>query len=709
MSKESRSDDLSSRRGNEASRLSRRRVLGLLPAAVASIPLLANHSSAEAAPPVGIEDIFLRGPDLARGSSHGVVVDVEGVRLSPGQATGQYVSPALTSQRSFTHIGVHWQGMAAEALQLEVRWGNAGPWSDWESLLLEAHEERPDETFASLVSADGGNRVQFRVTFSSAALRSTLTSATVTLLDASAGPEVQSLASTSALPLLTAGQVYSREAWGADDSLRFSGGSEKWPRMYVPVKKLVVHHTATSNSYSTVAGAIAEVRAVYTYHAVTLGWGDIGYNALIDKWGNVYEGRHGRGSGSSREILSPGVTAGHATSHNYGSTGIAMLGTYTKGGEGGRPGASLSTASRTSLVDLLAWEANRHDIGPEGLSDFLLYNDTWNRSLRNICGHRDCVPTVCPGGNVHDQLPSIRAAVAAKVERNSPVSQLAAIPVETISASQAGSLMFSWDSVPSGLRYAHLLEGWRRTAPGSEDIDYLSGFDAAAYPTWELTEERSATFGDLLDRFSSLAEPVAGHYTFHVVAVDASNNLSYQQDLSFLVTETASTNHPPTVTITSPGNGSMVTEGASITLSGSASDAEDGNLTPDLAWSSSLQGALGTGGSLTVSLAPGAHVITASVTDSVGLTASESVSVTVSSTSGSLVLSADGYKVQGLQRVDLSWTGSTSSVEVYRDGTKVAIVDGSTYTDLINRRGGGSYRYVVRSGTTASNEVLVTF
>ncbi len=76
--------------------------------------------------------------------------------------------------------------------------------------------------------------------------------------------------------------------------------------MYVPVKKVAVHHTATTNNY-TDAQALEEVRAIYTYHAVTLGWGAIGYNALIDRFGNVYEGRYSRDEGSAHEVMGPCV------------------------------------------------------------------------------------------------------------------------------------------------------------------------------------------------------------------------------------------------------------------------------------------------------------------------------------------------------------------------------------------------------------------
>jgi hypothetical protein len=78
--------------------------------------------------------------------------------------------------------------------------------------------------------------------------------------------------------------------------------------MFVPVKTLSVHHTATTNSYTDGA---AEVRAIYHYHAVTKRWGDIGYGALIDRSGIIYEGRHGRGEAPpgkcSARAWSPGT------------------------------------------------------------------------------------------------------------------------------------------------------------------------------------------------------------------------------------------------------------------------------------------------------------------------------------------------------------------------------------------------------------------
>jgi subtilisin family serine protease len=78
------------------------------------------------------------------------------------------------------------------------------------------------------------------------------------------------------------------------------------------------------------------------------------------------------------------------------------------------------------------------------------------------------------------------------------------------------------------------------------------------------------------------------------------------------------------------------------------------------------------------------------------------------------VLNALGYKVRGLQKADLSWSGAPgTSVDVYRNNTKVAgPVGGTLYTDSINAKGGGSYTYKVcdvGSTSACSNIVNVVF
>ena len=84
-----------------------------------------------------------------------------------------------------------------------------------------------------------------------------------------------------------------------------------------------------------------------------------------------------------------------------------------------------------------------------------------------------------------------------------------------------------------------------------------------------------------------------------------------------------------------------------------------------------------------------------------------------SSGGGGFSLSANAYKVKGLQKVDLSWSGATTSVDIYRNGTLIvaSTPNDNFHTDNIDVRGGGSYTYrVCLAGTqTCSNNAVANF
>ena len=58
---------------------------------------------------------------------------------------------------------------------------------------------------------------------------------------------------------------------------------EIWPIQQAPIEKFIIHHTAGSDGGDDPA---ATIRGIYYWHAVVLGWGDMGYNFLIDGQGN---------------------------------------------------------------------------------------------------------------------------------------------------------------------------------------------------------------------------------------------------------------------------------------------------------------------------------------------------------------------------------------------------------------------------------------
>ena len=80
----------------------------------------------------------------------------------------------------------------------------------------------------------------------------------------------------------------SRAAWGADESYRHNpDGTLISPPAFFGVQTLTVHH---SGEPAPIDDPVQHVRGIYYTHAVSNGWGDIGYQLLIDKYGRVYEG-----------------------------------------------------------------------------------------------------------------------------------------------------------------------------------------------------------------------------------------------------------------------------------------------------------------------------------------------------------------------------------------------------------------------------------
>lgn len=65
-----------------------------------------------------------------------------------------------------------------------------------------------------------------------------------------------------------------------------------WPIQQTrKVEKVVLHHTAENNLKDLDDASL--LRSTYRYHAVTRGWGDIGYNYVVGQRGTIYEGRAG--------------------------------------------------------------------------------------------------------------------------------------------------------------------------------------------------------------------------------------------------------------------------------------------------------------------------------------------------------------------------------------------------------------------------------
>ena len=191
--------------------------------------------------------------------------------------------------------------------------------------------------------------------------------------------------------------IIRRAQWGANESI------VRAPPSYADrVRFAVVHHTAGTNNYAASQSA-AIVRGIQTYHVLGNGWNDIGYNFLVDKYGQVFEGR---GGGIDRNVI-----GAHAQGFNTGSTGVAVLGTYTT--------TAVPSAGTAALVRLLAWRLDVAHVDPLAVVSTVSFgSDRFPAGttvrLRAISGHRDTGYTACPGAALYGRLGTIAKSVAAR-------------------------------------------------------------------------------------------------------------------------------------------------------------------------------------------------------------------------------------------------------------------------------------------------------
>jgi hypothetical protein len=179
---------------------------------------------------------------------------------------------------------------------------------------------------------------------------------------------------------------------------------------------------------------------------------------------------------------------------------------------------------------------------------------------------------------------------------------------------------------------------------------------------------------------------------------------------------TTATDAPPTISVMTPSGGASFAEGTAVSFAGTATDIEDGSISSKLAWTSSLDGQLGTGSSFERILSLGDHTITVTVTDSGGnrSEARRTFSVVAPEPAKSgFTATGRGFKVKGVQHAELTWSGTAAtSIDVLRNGARVArVANTGRFSDNIGRKGGGAYTYVVcAAGTsTCSNPVTITF
>jgi hypothetical protein len=227
----------------------------------------------------------------------------------------------------------------------------------------------------------------------------------------------------SKVPLRTvaaagAPRIVPRSGWQADESI-----VRAKPQYADALRMAFVHHTAGTNGYTRLQ-APAIVRAIELYHVKGNGWNDIGYNALVDRFGTVYEGRAG---GVDRNVV-----GAHAKGFNTGSFGIAVMGDFRT--------VDPPAAAVDALVKTLAWRLDLGHVDPLGTFNGISSgNERFGPGipvfLRAISGHRDTGLTTCPGQRLYDLIPGIAKRVAAL--------GLPKLYAPSVSADESGGTRFS--------------------------------------------------------------------------------------------------------------------------------------------------------------------------------------------------------------------------------------------------------------------------
>lgn len=313
-------------------------------------------------------------------------------------------TPVVETDR-FTALGVTWRRGRG---RVRARWRlESGGWTEWRTLprLTHGPDPRSREGVRARAATDlvwTGPSTAIQVEMSGdqqgpvlALLRPRRRAADRSVgQHRSAAPDLVVARERGEVPM--PGLLF-RKAWSPNPRLRNGR-----PRYNERIRQVHVHHTVNSNDYGR-ADVPAMIRAMYRYHTVNLGWSDIGYNFLVDRFGRLWEGR----AGGPRRA----VRGAHTLGFNHASVGVAAIGNF----ESGRVRKPMIRA----LVRVAAWKLDGAGdprrtvwVRSEGSDRF---RDGRLVELPTIDGHRDTNETACPGGALYRALPMVRRRTARRI------------------------------------------------------------------------------------------------------------------------------------------------------------------------------------------------------------------------------------------------------------------------------------------------------
>ncbi len=326
-------------------------------------------------------------------------------------ANGTVVSKALRAPQRFNLVGMRWRGHATPDLHVRVR-ENGKRWTRWAELETHADHnpdpgtgERTDVAASDPVWVGKADQVQYKLDRRVSGLRLHFVNVGSAELARAAKVHTAQVAPPPVVgppvgnPLDPQPAMVTRAQWGAASCTPRSA-----PEHGV-VKAAYVHHTVSLNDYAP-EEAPAIVLAICRYHRNSNGWNDIGYNALVDKYGVLYEGRAGG--------IDQAVIGAQAEGYNAQTTGIASIGNNSE--------EAASPEELASLARWIRWKLTVHAVPLAGTTTLISTGGSSNRfpsgrqvQVPTVLGHRDTGATECPGNLLYAQMDDLRAAVAAGV------------------------------------------------------------------------------------------------------------------------------------------------------------------------------------------------------------------------------------------------------------------------------------------------------
>ena len=394
-----------------------------------------NEATSSSAATVTASDIPTTAPDEREPAPPAAESD----ELAEEPVTDPSVVAELeaTDLAPFSMLGVTWEsGLDEASTRVEARWRADGDWSDWTELHADPSRGeggRPGTEPQWVGEADGA---QVRVIAPSDAKPEGLALSTIdpgavapedTTAGASAATDVTPAIAVTQAATVGQPSIILRASWGASNAGRCDS-----PIYGSTTRGAVIHHTAGTNTY-TQSESKAIVKATQAYHMKAREWCDIGYNFLVDKYGQIFEGRAG---GITKQVRA--AHSGNAAV-NQEAMGVSMMGTFET--------VAPSDALKSSVADLVAWRFAQYGLPAKGT--YSLGGKTLNR----IAGHRNVVSTACPGAAAYAWLSApggLRDQVESRLATGGVTAEVGGRSVSGVTTT---GFTFGWKAFSQAAKY----------------------------------------------------------------------------------------------------------------------------------------------------------------------------------------------------------------------------------------------------------------